>query len=92
MNASISQHWFKLMIDIKCPLVKLKCWLALIYNYTEPETFEKMCGLLKGTFIPENKDVKNLKMHSPENDDYNLKIDENGVLHNVPYLDYDTKK
>ena len=62
------------------------------YNYTEPETFEEMCGLLKGTFIPENEDVKNLKMHSPENDDYNLKIDENGVLHNVPYLDYDTEK
>lgn len=45
-----------------------------------------------GEYIPVGETVEHLKLQSPDHDDYTLIVESDGVVRNVPYMDYEDEK
>ncbi|MBR2411893.1 MAG: hypothetical protein IKB08_09240 [Clostridia bacterium] len=45
-----------------------------------------------GEYIPVGETVEHLKLQSPDHDDYTLIVESDGVVRNVPYMDYEEEK
>ena len=45
-----------------------------------------------GEYIPVGETVEHLKLQSPSHDDYTLIVESDGVVRNVPYMDYEEEK
>ena len=58
----------------------------------EAREFEFALEMFVGEYIPVGETVGHLKLQSPNHDDYTLIVESNGVVRNVPYMDYDEEK
>lgn len=58
----------------------------------EAREFEFALQMFVGEYIPVGDTVEHLKLQSPNHDNYTLIVESNGVVRNVPYMDYEEEK
>ena len=68
-------------------------WTIDTQNFTShnQDDSEDISSSLVGTFVPGKEDIEHLSVISPELDNYNLQIDSDGIVLNVPYIDHLTE-
>ena len=74
--------------DYKDSAEKIAEYSAIV----EAREFEFALEMFVGEYIPVGDTVEHLKLQSPNHDNYTLIVESNGVVRNVPYMDYDEEK
>ena len=74
--------------DYKDSAEKIAEYSAIV----EAREFEFALEMFVGEYIPVGDTVEHLKLQSPNQDNYTLIVESNGVVRNVPYMDYDEEK
>lgn len=74
--------------DYKDSAEKIAEYSAIV----EAREFEFALAMFVGEYIPVGDTVEHLKLQSPNHDNYTLIVESNGVVRNVPYMDYDEEK
>ena len=76
------------IVDYKDSAEKIAEYSAIV----EAREFEFALEMFVGEYIPVGDTVEHLKLQSPNHDNYTLIVESNGVVRNVPYMDYDEEK
>ena len=74
--------------DYKDSAEKITEYSAIV----EAREFEFALEMFVGEYIPVGDTVEHLKLQSPNHDNYTLIVESNGVVRNVPYMDYEEEK
>lgn len=74
--------------DYKDSAEKIAEYSAIV----EAREFEFALEMFVGEYIPVGDTVEHLKLQSPNHDNYTLIVESNGVVRNVPYMDYEEEK
>ena len=79
---------FETIADYKDSAEKIAEYSAIV----EAREFEFALEMFVGEYIPVGDTVEHLKLQSPNHDNYTLIVESDGVVRNVPYMDYEEEK